>query len=217
MNSLVQLFNGNLIAGELFHLLGKVSDFFLPLDDVLGTLHLGQIHDVHGNIFAQNLVCLLLAVAGGFTDVHISNPEEGAGLAQSCADGSLDQGAGSLGQNGLAVGNPELGAAAQTGDDTVGSDDNFIGNIDTEGTEDLTACLLGFDQLGGTDAVNFGDNQIPEIHSIGAIFLGKENVTDSGGQNLTQQVVVLQIHTQVFPHFYIVGHRKPPHNFVLLS
>ena len=213
-DGLSELFHGDGVAGEFFHLLGKLCDLLFPFQDVLLALHLGNVHDIHGHVFAQNLIGLLLAVAGGLSDVHIRDAEERTCSAETGADAGLDQGAGALREHSLAAGDPELGAATEAGDNAVGRHDDLVGDIDTESTEDFSAFfLLGLDQLGGADSVNLRNDQIPEVHGLGSVFLREKYVTDGGRQHLAEQIVVLQIHAELFPHFYIIGHS----NLLLLS
>ena len=194
VDGLVQLLHGDGVAGEFLHLFRKFGNLILPLEDVLLPLHLGHVHDVQGHILTEDLIGFLLAVAGGLAHVHVRNAEEGAGPAQACAHAGLDEGAGALGQYGLAAGHPELAAAAQAGNDAVCRHDHLVRHIDTERAEDLAALLLLLDELLGPDAVDLRDHQIPEIHPLGPVLLGQEHIPHSGGQHLAQQVVVLQVH-----------------------
>ena len=54
--------------------------------------------------------------------------------------------------------------------------------------------------------MDFTDDQIPKIHSLGPILLGKEHIPYGRGQYLTQEIMGLQIHTQILPHLYIIRH-----------
>ena len=95
-------------------------------------------------------------------------------------------------------------------DDAVGGDDHLVGDVDAEGAEDLLALLLGLQQLRGADAVDLRNHKIPEIHALRPVFLGEIYVAKGGGQHLAQVIMGLQIHPQVLPHLYIIGHMQPP-------
>ena len=56
--------------------------------------------------------------------------------------------------------------------------------------------------------MHLGDDQIPEIHGLGAILLGEEHITHSGRQHLTEQIVIGQVHAQFFPHFDVIRHEQ---------
>ncbi|MPM51197.1 hypothetical protein SDC9_97944 [bioreactor metagenome] len=213
MDRLAEFFRRDLIAGKLLHLLGKFLDLALPFEGVLLPLHLRHIHDVHGDVLAQYLVGLLLPVAGSLANVHIGDAEEGAGTPQPRPHGCLYQRTGAFGKHGLAARHPELRTAAQTGDDTVCRDDHFVRDIDAEGTEDLAPLFLFFYQFGGPNAVDLGNHQIPEVHRCGTVFLGQKDIAYRRRQNLAEQIMILQVHSQILPHLYIIRHNNSSSSF----
>ena len=192
------------VSGEFLYLFGKGLDLLFPAKDILGALHLGHIHDIHGDILSQDLVSLLLSVAGGLPHIHVCDPEEGTGLPKPCSHGSLDQGAGICRKDRLSIRHPELGAAAEAGHDPICCNDHLIGHIDTEGTEDLPALFLFLNELRRTDPVDLGDHHIPEIHGLRPVLLGQEHISHCRRKYLTQQVMVFQIHSKIIPHFSVI-------------
>ena len=200
LDGLAQLLCGDGVAGGLLDDLLEVGDLIGPLGDVLLALHLGHVHDVDRGLLGHDLVGLLLAVAGGLAHEEVGDAEEGAGLADERAHGGLDQRAGGLGEDLLAVGDPELRAAAQAGHDAVGCDDDLVGDIDAEGAEDLLALLLGLDELGGTDAVDVCHDHVPEGHALGAVLLAEVGVAEGGGKDGAELVVGIEVHAELFPH-----------------
>ena len=201
---LAQLFGGYAVSGELLHLLRKLRYLVLPFDYILLALHLGDVHYIHGNVLAQYLIRLLLGIAGGLADVHVRYAEEGAGAAEAGAYGGLYERAGALGQHCLAARYPELAAAAESCDYAVCGYDDLVRDIYAEGAEYLAAFLLRGYELGGADTVYLGYYQIPEIHSLRPVLLGKENIPYRRRQHLTEHIMAFEIHSQVFPHLYII-------------
>ena len=167
----MKLFNSYFIARKfLYNLLERIN-FFRPFDIILRPFHLRHVHDVHRHVTAKDFIGFLFAVASRFAHVHIGNTEKRTGAAETGADGSLNQRTHTFRQNLFACGNPELGTAAEPGNNTAGSDNDFIGYIQTERTEYFTALFLSFHQLGRTDAVNIGNHHIPESHPFRPVFL----------------------------------------------
>ena len=201
---LAQLFGGYAVSGKLLHLLRKLCDLFLPFYYVLLPLHLGNVHYIHGDVLTQYLIRLLLGVAGGLTDVHIRYAEEGAGAAESGAYRGLYERTGALWQHGLSSRYPELAAAAESGDYSVCGYDDLIRDVHAEGAEYLAAFLLCGYKLGRTDSVYLRYYEIPEIHGLWPVLLGKEHIPYRRRQHLAQHIMAFEIHSQIFPHLYII-------------
>ncbi|MDO4890827.1 MAG: hypothetical protein Q3963_05640, partial [Coriobacteriaceae bacterium] len=100
----------------------------------------------------------------------------------------------------LAIGHPELAAAAQAGHDAIAGDDDLVGHVRAEGAEHLLALLLFLDKLGRADAMDISHDHVPKCHSLGTVLLRQERVAESGGQHRAQRVVRLEVHSQFFPH-----------------
>ena len=193
--------------GDAFHLVREVGDLARPLLDVLGALHLRHVHDVGALVGAEYLVGLLLAVARGLPHVHIRHAEVGAGLAEVRAERRLHQRAHVAGQHLLALGHPELRAAAQAGHGAAAGHHHLVGHEHAERAEHL---FLQLDELGGAHAVYLGYHEVVEGHVLGTVLLGEVRVAEGGGQHGAQLVVRLQVHVQIGPHLAVVGHRGNP-------
>ena len=205
-----------LAAGELLDHLREIGDLARPLLNVLRALHLRHVHDVGGLVGAEDLVGLLLAVAGGLAHVHVGHAEVRARMAEVRAERGLHQRAHAGGQHLFTGRHPELAAAAQPRDRAAACDDDLVGNVDAEGAEDLAAGFLQLDELLRADAVDVADDEIVERHVLGAVFLGQVHVAERLRQHRAELIVRLQVHSKAFPKVVTIGHdasfsgRAPP-------
>ena len=186
LDGLAELLCRDGVAGGLLDDVLEGGDLVGPLGDVFLALHLRHVHDVDRGLLGHDLIGLLLAVAGGLAHEEVGDAEEGAGLADKRAHGGLDQRAGGLGEDLLAVGDPELRAAAQAGHDAVSCDDDLVGDelacvhvalgLDAELGALLDGCAQqvaggdvleaeGLDELGGLSALaGAGCAQKNDVH-----------------------------------------------------
>ena len=208
-DGLAQLFGRELDARNLLHHIGKRRNFVRPFLNVLRTLHLRHIHEIGLFVSAENFVRFLLAVARGFADIDVGNAEVRAGFTEMSAERRLDERAYARGQHLFAFGHPKLRAAAQARDGTAARDDDFIRHEHAERAEDLAALFLQLDELGRTDAVNFGYDEVVEGHAFRTVFLGQVDIAKGLRQSSAQKVVRVQIHAEIFPHCMIVSHVSP--------
>jgi hypothetical protein len=95
-------------------------------------LLLRHLHDVGGVILGQELVHLLLAVAGGLPDDEIAGLDVRTGAAHLEPEGGLDQGAGIARQHLLRIRDGELRAGAEPHRYGAGGQDQVLGDEDAE-------------------------------------------------------------------------------------
>ena len=161
---------------------------------------------MHWNVFSKDFVSFLLAVAGSFPDIHICDTEEWAGASKSSSYRSFYKRTDIFRKDFFAVRNPELGTAAKSGYDTICSDDYFIRYIYAEGSEYLASFFLLFNEFGRADTVHLSDDHIPEVHCLRTVFLCHKYIPNCCRKNLTEIVMIFDIHPKVFPHFFIISH-----------
>ena len=137
-----QVLGGQRAAAHLFELGDQPLDLRAPERAVLRPLHLRQLHDVHGGHLGEQLVRLLLAVAGGLADDQVGDFSVGADLAQLEAHGRLDEGAGVLGQQPLDLAVGPLGAGAEPDAWPAQGADDLLGHVEAERPDDGAAGRL---------------------------------------------------------------------------
>ena len=202
----MQGISSHLISCHLFHNFPESTDLIRPCFDVLFPLHLRKIHDMNRHILRQDLPCFLLTVTGCLSDIHIRDPEKRTGPVKSRPNRRLDQRAGIGWKYFLTTWNPELRTAAKSRCDSIRRKYNFIRNIHTESSKNLSTFFLMLYQLCRTDSMNFRYNKIIVIHSLRSVLLRKVYIAKRLRKHFTELVMCLYIHPKLFPHFVIICH-----------
>lgn len=164
----------------LFHALGQET-YLLPIGDKGGIgLDVGNIHDVHGLLRAEELVGLLLAVAGVLAHHQVARLDVGADAPQLEAVEALDERTGVVGDVLLHLVRGPVGAGAESHRDASGGHDDFLGHVEAERTHDLCGGtgLLLVEHLLDAPGVDVGDHVVEVVGARRAVLLHKERVLE---------------------------------------
>lgn len=164
-----------------------------------------KLHDIHFpcNV-PQCLIRLLLAVTGRFTDNKIGRLHIGTKTGELESHKGLDQGAGIARYVLFRFIEADLRARAESDADAVDRQNEFLGNIYAEGSDDRPALLFRSNDLFNTESVYFRNHKVEIAHALGPVALGKVHPLVGIRQHRQQSVVRLQIDPEFLPHCTVI-------------
>ena len=176
----------NGLSGHFLDLVFEAKDFRLPQFAVARLLHLRDFHDVDRGIIAEDLVGLLLAVAGRFPHHQIAGFDVGAEARQLETDEGFDQGAGISGQDLLGGLFSGFRPGAKPHLNRIYRQHDFLGDKHAEGADDFLSGSFGVLQFLDPEAVHFGEHEVEVFHPAKPPRLAQVNITVEFSQDLKQ-------------------------------